>query len=337
MSQPFEGKIGRTYDDSEPWWPPLPAAPDGAPNVVVVLLDDVGYAQFGCYGSDIDTPCFDRLAAHGRRYANFHTTALCSPTAGVPAHRPQPPLERHGAGGRAGRRLPRLQLARSRRRTASSPRSCVRNGYATYAVGKWHLTPGHRDDDGKPPRQVAARPRASSATTASWAARPTSTGPTWSTTTTPSNRHAPRRRATTSPRTWPTRRIHFLKDLRATAPTKPFFLWFTPGAVPRPAPGAGRLHRPLPGPLRPGLGPVARGGVRPAARVRSAARRAPSSPSARRGCRRGTRCRRRAAPLRARMMEVFAGFLTHTDAQVARVLDFVDRARRARQHDRAWS
>jgi arylsulfatase len=48
--------------------------------VIVVLLDDVGYAQFGCYGSDIATPCFDRLAAAGRRYANFHTTALCSPT-----------------------------------------------------------------------------------------------------------------------------------------------------------------------------------------------------------------------------------------------------------------
>jgi len=47
---------------------------------VIVLLDDVGYAQFGCYGSDIPTPTFDRLAAGGLRYSNFHTTALCSPT-----------------------------------------------------------------------------------------------------------------------------------------------------------------------------------------------------------------------------------------------------------------
>ena len=47
---------------------------------MVVLLDDVGYAQFGCYGSDIATPTFDRLAADGLRYSNFHTTALCSPT-----------------------------------------------------------------------------------------------------------------------------------------------------------------------------------------------------------------------------------------------------------------
>ena len=48
--------------------------------MLVVVLDDVGYAQLGCFGSDIDTPTFDRLAAGGLRYANFHTTALCSPT-----------------------------------------------------------------------------------------------------------------------------------------------------------------------------------------------------------------------------------------------------------------
>ena len=80
MTQPFEGHVGRTYADSKGWWPPLPTPPAGAPNVVIVLLDDVGYAQFGAYGSDIATPTFDRLASQGRRYANFHTTALCSPT-----------------------------------------------------------------------------------------------------------------------------------------------------------------------------------------------------------------------------------------------------------------
>ena len=76
----FQGVAGRTLEESTPWWPPLPSAPEGAPNIVVVLLDDVGYAQFGCYGSTIATPTFDRLAARGLRYSNFHTTALCSPT-----------------------------------------------------------------------------------------------------------------------------------------------------------------------------------------------------------------------------------------------------------------
>src|SRR6185295_7912451 len=76
----FRGRIGRDWRDSEPWWPDPERAPAGSPNVVLVVLDDVGFAQLGCYGSDIETPVFDRLAAGGVRYTGFHTTALCSPT-----------------------------------------------------------------------------------------------------------------------------------------------------------------------------------------------------------------------------------------------------------------
>ena len=82
MTRPsrFEGTIGRSLADSEPWFdePPHPGA--SAPNVVVVLLDDTGFAQFGCYGSDIDTPNIDALAAEGLQFTNFHVTPLCSPT-----------------------------------------------------------------------------------------------------------------------------------------------------------------------------------------------------------------------------------------------------------------
>ncbi|MGI9598034.1 MAG: sulfatase-like hydrolase/transferase, partial [Acidimicrobiales bacterium] len=70
----FDGVIGRTAAESEPWWPDPPQL-DGKPNVVLVLFDDTGFAHFGCYGSDIDTPNVDRLAAGGLRYSNFHTTA----------------------------------------------------------------------------------------------------------------------------------------------------------------------------------------------------------------------------------------------------------------------
>ena len=76
----FTGHVGRTEDESTEAWPAPNRPPDGAPNVVFVLLDDVGFAQLGCYGSDIDTPTFDRLAGGGVRYRNFHTTAMCSPT-----------------------------------------------------------------------------------------------------------------------------------------------------------------------------------------------------------------------------------------------------------------
>src|SRR6478752_9260080 len=76
----FGGTIGRYRADSESWWPERVRPPDGAPNVMVVVLDDVGFAQLGCFGSDIETPNIDRLAAGGLRYSNFHTTAMCSPT-----------------------------------------------------------------------------------------------------------------------------------------------------------------------------------------------------------------------------------------------------------------
>src|SRR5438105_15302821 len=77
---PFGGVIGRYHFDPEPWWPPERRAARGAPHVVLVVLDDVGFAQLGCFGSDIETPAFDSLAAGGLRFTNFHTTAICSPT-----------------------------------------------------------------------------------------------------------------------------------------------------------------------------------------------------------------------------------------------------------------
>jgi arylsulfatase len=63
----FKGSIGRTYRDSRPWWPEEPSAPKGAPNVVFIVLDDVGFADLRCYGSEIATPHTDRLAANGVR------------------------------------------------------------------------------------------------------------------------------------------------------------------------------------------------------------------------------------------------------------------------------
>ncbi|HEY8526761.1 MAG TPA: arylsulfatase [Acidimicrobiales bacterium] len=136
----FKGRIGRYHWESEPYWPPEPSPPPGAPNVLVVLLDDVGFAQLGCFGSDIATPTFDGLAAQGLRYANFHTTGLCSPTrACVLTGR-----NHHACGmGRI------IELATGfPGYDARIPRSCgmlpamlTPHGYAAYAVGKWHLTP----------------------------------------------------------------------------------------------------------------------------------------------------------------------------------------------------
>src|SRR6266403_2707164 len=77
---PFKGVIGETYKDSKPDKIPIVKAPEGAPNVLLVLIDDCGFGQWGAFGGPIPTPNLDRLAKNGLRYTRFHTTALCSPT-----------------------------------------------------------------------------------------------------------------------------------------------------------------------------------------------------------------------------------------------------------------
>ena len=77
----FQGKVGKTYKDSDPPQFPQPVrAPKGAPNVVLILLDDTGFGQYSTFGGGIPSPTLDKLAAGGLRYNRFHTTALCSPT-----------------------------------------------------------------------------------------------------------------------------------------------------------------------------------------------------------------------------------------------------------------
>ena len=82
MSKPFRGVINIDTRDSTPDWEPYlqPVAPPGAPNVLYIVLDDVGYSAMGPWGGLIETPNIDRLAARGLTYTNWHTTALCSPT-----------------------------------------------------------------------------------------------------------------------------------------------------------------------------------------------------------------------------------------------------------------
>src|SRR5258708_27688664 len=140
MDQVFEGVIGRDFRTSTPWWPPDPEPPAGAPNVLMLVLDDVGFAQLGCYGSDIATPTFDGLASTGVRMTNFHTTALCSPTrscllTGRNHHR-------NGMGRVADLAVGyRGYWGRIPRENGFLSEILRAHGYATYAVGKWHLTP----------------------------------------------------------------------------------------------------------------------------------------------------------------------------------------------------
>ena len=114
---------------------------------MVVVLDDVGFAQLGCYGSDIDTPTFDRLAAGGLQYSRFHTTALCSPTrAALLTGR-----NHHSVGMGT---VPEIAMGypgyhtRIPRAAGMLPEVLRDQGYATFAIGKWHLTPAEERHSG---------------------------------------------------------------------------------------------------------------------------------------------------------------------------------------------
>ncbi len=286
-----------------------------------MLLDDVGYSQFGCYGSPMATPTFDRLAANGLRYSNFHTTALCSPTracllTGRNHHRNGMGRIVEFASGFPG------YDATMPKANGMVSEILVRNGYATFAVGKWHLAPAGTMVHGGP------RDR-------------------W-----PLGRGFERfygflggetdqyhpdlvhdNHQIDPPRT-PEEGYHltedmvdkarlYLTDLRAASPTKPFFLWFAPGAchAPHQAPAAyidkykGAFDHGWDAYREEVFARQRASGLLPSgAELSERPHWIPSWDS----------CTADERRLYARMMEVFAGFLEHTDAQVGRVLDFID-------------
>jgi arylsulfatase len=142
MSQPFRGTINVDIRDSVPDWAPFepPKAPDRAPNVVYIVLDDVGFSAMSCYGGPIETPNIDRVAADGVRYTQWHTTALCSPTRSCLL---------------TGRNHTRNSMACITEAAIGFPNASGtippengmlpeilgELGWNTYMVGKWHLCP----------------------------------------------------------------------------------------------------------------------------------------------------------------------------------------------------
>ena len=136
----FNGVIGRTFDVSSPAWPQPLRAKEGAPNVLFIVQDDTGFGQMGCYGSPIKTPNIDALAANGLRFSNMHTTALCSPTrscvmTGRNHHSNAMSCITEGStgfpGGNGNIPFENGMLSEI----------LLQHGYNTFALGKWHLTP----------------------------------------------------------------------------------------------------------------------------------------------------------------------------------------------------
>ncbi len=230
MAKEFKGTINLDIRDSQPDWEPFeaPEAPEGAPNVLYIVLDDVGYSAMQCYGGPVATPNIDRIAQSGVRYTQFHTTALCSPT--------------------------RSCLLTGRNHTRNSM-SCIteaavgfpsgsgtippengmlseilsEHGWNTYIVGKWHLCPTDEMTLASPRRNWPSGRGFErfygflGAETSQWYPELIYDNHPVDQPKTPEEGYHFTEDITN-------KALEFIKDAKAVAPDKPFFLYYAPGA-----------------------------------------------------------------------------------------------------------
>ncbi len=137
-AQPYKGKIGKTLSETQQAWPERKQAKENAPNVIYILIDDIGFGAASAFGGLIPTPAFDSLANNGLRYTNFHTNGVCSPTrSGLLTGRNSHSVH-IGSNAAAGTPGYDRYMPFEKATIADILRE---NGYNTFAVGKWHLTP----------------------------------------------------------------------------------------------------------------------------------------------------------------------------------------------------
>lgn len=147
----FSGTVNRTLDGSQPDWSQIGhvTPPEGAPNVLLVLIDDAGFGNPSTFGGPVNTPNFTRMAEAGLRYNRLHVTALCSPTRAALLTGRNHHTAGFGSIGELSSGFPGY-TAFLPRDCAPIPRVLQENGYSTAAFGKWHLTPDHQQGPAGP-------------------------------------------------------------------------------------------------------------------------------------------------------------------------------------------
>jgi arylsulfatase A-like enzyme len=316
----FPGVIGRTFDASSPAWPEPLRAREGSPNVLFIVIDDTGFGHLGCYGSPISTPNIDRLAEGGLRYSNMHTTALCSPTrsciltgrnhhsnhmagiteisTGFPGYDGYIPFENGFLS-----EILRLE------------------GYNTYAVGKWHLTPTDQITAAGPydrwplGRGFDRYYGFMGGDTHQYYPELTSDNHRVEPEKTPEEGYHLTEDLTD-------KAISFIADAKQVAPNKPFFLYFATGAQHAPHHVQKEWADKYKGAFDDGWDAYREKVFAKQKRLGLVPRNATLSehdPDVQNWKKLSAKERK----LYARMMEVFAGFLEHTDHHIGRLLDFL--------------
>jgi arylsulfatase A-like enzyme len=342
---PFKGTINVDIRDSEPDWSPFepPRAPDGAPNVVYIVLDDVGFSAMSCYGGPIETPNIDRIVANGVRYSQFHTTALCSPTRSCLL---------------TGRNHTRNSMACITEAAIGFPNASGtippengmlseilgELGWNTYMVGKWHLCPTDEMNLAAPRRNWPTGRGFErwygflGAETNQWYPDLVYDNHMVDQPRTPEEGYHLTEDITD-------KALEFIGDAKAVAPEKPFFLYYAPGAchAPHHAPKEwidkfkGRFDSGYEAMREQTLANQKKLGLVPPDTELSALNPI-GTPETRKGpegqpfpeldtVRPWATLKDDEKRLFSRMAEVYAGFLAHADHHIGRLLDYLERSK----------
>ena len=342
MREPFKGVINVDIRDSKPDWAPFepPKAPDGAPNVVYIVLDDVGFSAASCYGGPIETPNIDRLAADGVRYTQWHTTALCSPTRSCLL---------------TGRNHTRNSMACITEAAVGFPNASGtippengmlseilgERGWGTYMVGKWHLCPTDEMNLASPRRNWPSG-RGFERWYGFLGAETNQWYPDLVYDNHPVDQPKSPAQGYHLTEDITDKAIEFISDAKAVAPDKPFFLYYAPGACHAPHHVSKEWADKFKGRFDSGYEAV---------RVETLARQKkmglvpadtelpPINPIGTSETRKGPKGQPfppldvtrpwdslsdEEKRLFSRMAEVYAGFLSHADHHIGRLLDFLE-------------